>query len=334
MGMLDDPLLAVDAPEAEPAQAAQASPAGADSSQPVAIAPAPAGQFIGISLIDPSPFQPRLEFTDEDIAALADTILYQGGLLNPIIVRAKADGRYELIAGERRTRAHKLLGKEEIQARVVELDDMKAAAVVFADNEAAKPTTDYEKARGIQTLMDMKVFESHAQLSKYTGVNRGSISRLMSFFRLPKEVIEILDEYPSLIGSTAAAKMAAYVDDYREIVIKAAQKINDATLKQGLVESWIKNQIRKERPRTRATTVGLPHNRFGFTDASVSGKNVLLRLRHGEDPYQAMEMFRDWLVTRDMAQASKDAPTPAREAIEPAADDTAALPDSTQGEGL
>src|SRR5690606_2825701 len=99
MGMLDDPLLAVDAPEAEPAQAAQASPAGADSSQPVAIAPAPAGQFIDISLIDPSPFQPRLEFTDEDIAALADTILYQGGLLNPIIVRAKADGRYELIAG-------------------------------------------------------------------------------------------------------------------------------------------------------------------------------------------------------------------------------------------
>ena len=80
---------------------------------------------IRLSLIDNFPNHPYHTFDDADMAELVESIEVNG-LLNPIIVRSKADGRYELISGHRRKRAYQILGLEKIKALIVDVDDNEA----------------------------------------------------------------------------------------------------------------------------------------------------------------------------------------------------------------
>ena len=108
---------------------------------------------ISVDLIDPNPFQPRKAFDDEGLSELADSIKQQG-LIQPIALRKVGD-RYQIISGERRTRASKIAGLSTIKAQVYEnLDDKAMAEWALIENIQRVDLNPVEIARSYQQLID------------------------------------------------------------------------------------------------------------------------------------------------------------------------------------
>ena len=107
-----------------------------------------------VESIDPSPFQARTQFAQREIKKLAVSIL-QNGLLQPISVRPAANGRYQLIAGERRLRACKLAGLGRIPALIYHFEDEKTAALSLLENLQREQLNPFEQARALRALLDL-----------------------------------------------------------------------------------------------------------------------------------------------------------------------------------
>src|SRR5262249_12262116 len=106
-----------------------------------------------VSAISPNPFQPRRHFDEAQLKELADSIA-ASGLLKPVIVPARPEGRYELIAGERRWRAAQRLGWARIPAVVREVDDRALLTLALIENLQRDALSPLDAARGYQQLMD------------------------------------------------------------------------------------------------------------------------------------------------------------------------------------
>ncbi len=109
---------------------------------------------VPVARISPSPHQPRLMFDEDALNSLAESIR-RVGLINPIVVRKKAGG-YELVAGERRLRAHQLLGRRRIAAYVREMDEATTIEITLVENIQRESLTPMEEARAISRLMSLQ----------------------------------------------------------------------------------------------------------------------------------------------------------------------------------
>ena len=110
--------------------------------------------LLPIDAIDPSPFQARTNFKQNEIKKLAVSIL-QNGLLQPVSVRPAEGGRYQLIAGERRLRACKLAQLQNIPALVYHFEDEKTAALSLLENLQREQLNPFEQARALRELLDL-----------------------------------------------------------------------------------------------------------------------------------------------------------------------------------
>ena len=150
---------------------------------------------LDISLIDPSPLNPRTIFSDEGIQELSDSI-QKYGLQSEILVRPK-DGRYELIFGERRLRASKKAGLTTIRAKCEDLSDSEAKIRAFIENLQRENLTPIEEGDAFVRLLDepdMTVKRLCADLGKSEGYVRTRINLM----KLIPEVVELLNKkYPS-----------------------------------------------------------------------------------------------------------------------------------------
>ncbi|MBM3868684.1 MAG: ParB/RepB/Spo0J family partition protein [Verrucomicrobia bacterium] len=138
---------------AAPAPAAAASPAAAPAPAP-AVAPVAPGlllQELPLTSIVPNPRQPRRDFDDAAVKELADSIRSEG-LMQPIVVRKVKDG-YELIAGERRFRAFKLIGQKTITARIIDASDASSAVLALVENLQRADLNPIDEALGFASLM-------------------------------------------------------------------------------------------------------------------------------------------------------------------------------------
>ena len=109
--------------------------------------------LIKLSLIDPKGDQPRKYFDKEALEELAESIR-ENGLLQPILVREYGDGRYQIIAGERRFRASKIAGLSEIPAIILERDDKSVAELALIENIQREDLNPIEEAMGYKTLSE------------------------------------------------------------------------------------------------------------------------------------------------------------------------------------
>ena len=124
-----------------------------DSDQATASNASAAGQAtVDVHAIDRNPFQPRRDFDEQEIAALADS-LREHGLIQPIVVR-RAGERYELIAGERRLRAAVQAGWTEVPVQVREADDRQVAEIAIVENLQRKDLNPLEKAVSFQQYLE------------------------------------------------------------------------------------------------------------------------------------------------------------------------------------
>jgi ParB family chromosome partitioning protein len=156
---------------------------------------------IHLDKIDPNPYQPRIIFPEEEIRALALSIS-AAGLLQPISVRPVGD-RFQLIAGERRLRAHRVLGKSSIEALVISVDEAESATLALAENIERQDLTDFEIGESIRKLEQH--FPKRTKLAESLGLQRSDLYRYLSFSDLPTAIRERLVLNPKLLSRSAAS---------------------------------------------------------------------------------------------------------------------------------
>lgn len=143
-----------------------------------------------LSLIDPKSDQPRKYFDKEALEQLASSIL-ENGLLQPILVREYGDGRYQIIAGERRFRASKLAGLSEIPAIVLDRDDRKSAEIALIENVQREDLNPLEEALGYKALAE-EYDITQEELSLKVGKSRSAIANTLRLLDLPDEVLTLV----------------------------------------------------------------------------------------------------------------------------------------------
>jgi len=146
---------------------------------------------IPVGEIDPSPFQPRTVFDDERIDELCQTIRTHG-VIQPIVVRVR-NGRYEIIAGERRWRAVKKLGLETIPAIIREFNDSQAASIALIENLQREGLTAIEEAVAYQKLLDLHNLTQES-LAQRLGKSQSTIANKLRLLHLSEPVKQALME--------------------------------------------------------------------------------------------------------------------------------------------
>lgn len=140
---------------------------------------------VAIDRIDRNPFQPRKEFDAENLAALSASVR-EHGILQPLVVR-QVDGRFQLIAGERRLRAAREVGLGSVPIRVVNFNDQQTLEAALAENIQRADLNAIEKAQGFKEYLD-RFGMNHEQLAQRLGLARSTITNLVNLLELATEV--------------------------------------------------------------------------------------------------------------------------------------------------
>ncbi len=155
-------------------------------------APADELRELPVELIVANPKQPRRRFDEEALQALAGS-LGERGVLQPVLVRAKPGGTYELVAGERRWRAAQIAGLEKIPALVRPRGDAEALELALIENMAREDLNPVEEARACAALVE-ELGLTREDVGRRVGRGRVAVSNLMRLLDLPDEVLEQLEQ--------------------------------------------------------------------------------------------------------------------------------------------
>ena len=149
-----------------------------------------ADRVINISIEDvtPNPYQPRIQMNNESLEELAASIK-EKGVVQPILVRSMGTDKYEIIAGERRFRACKMVGLPEVPAIVKEVNDTEAMAIAITENIQREDLNAVELARAYSSLMN-EFNLTQEQLAQSVGKSRPSVANMMRLLQLPQEIQE------------------------------------------------------------------------------------------------------------------------------------------------
>jgi ParB family chromosome partitioning protein len=173
-----------------------------------------------IELIGPNPNQPRTTFDEPGLIALAESIKLRG-VLQPILVRPLAGGRYELIAGERRWRAAELAGRDSIPAMVRHHDDAASLEVALIENMAREDLNPAEEARACAALVE-ELGLTREEVGLRVGRSRAAVSNLIRLLDLPDEALELIEQGYLTEGHGKALLMA---QDHAERRLLARQAV-------------------------------------------------------------------------------------------------------------
>ena len=195
-----------------------------------------------ISLVDPKRDQPRKFFDKEALEDLAASIA-ENGLLQPILVREYGEGRYQIIAGERRFRASKLAGLTEIPAIVLDRDDKKAAQIALIENIQREDLNPLEEAMAYKALAE-EYDMTQEELSQKVGKSRSAIANTLRLLDLPDEILTLV---ASKELSAGHARTLLGVHD-RDNMILLAQKAVEEDLSVRVLEELVKKFNKPQKP--------------------------------------------------------------------------------------
>ncbi|GAB4158009.1 MAG: ParB/RepB/Spo0J family partition protein [Planctomycetaceae bacterium] len=163
---------------------------GQDASEPTVNSSSPKSESeIAIEHIEPNPFQPRKEFEKEALEELAGSIR-QHGILQPLLVRP-GDGKFQLIAGERRWRAAQEAGLKSVPCRIMELDDQHIYEVAIEENLKRKDLGVIEKAEAFREYID-RFGVTIEQLAKRLSMSRPAVNNFLRLLELPEAIKDSL----------------------------------------------------------------------------------------------------------------------------------------------
>ena len=183
-----------------------------------------AKQTVRVNDIEPNKSQPRTDFDDESIAALADSIR-EHGLLQPLLVRPLDNGGYQIVAGERRWRACRMLGMSEAPVLIRELSDQETAQIALIENLQRENLNPIEEALGYHDLMESYDMTQEA-VSKTVGKSRSTVANSLRLLNLPNKIKEMLRKGNITTGH---AKALAAIDD-EELMLSIAEKASNGQI--------------------------------------------------------------------------------------------------------
>lgn len=195
-----------------------------------------------ISLVDPKRDQPRKYFDKEALEQLAASIS-ENGLLQPILVREYGDGRYQIIAGERRFRASKLAGLTEIPAIVLDRDDKLAAQIALIENIQREDLNPLEEALAYRSLAE-EYGMTQEELSQKVGKSRSAIANSVRLLDLPEEIQTLVSSGELSAGH---GRTLLGVQD-RDSMILLAQKTVEEDLSVRVLEGLVKLANKPAKP--------------------------------------------------------------------------------------
>jgi ParB family chromosome partitioning protein len=144
-----------------------------------------------VDVIEPNPSQPRCYFDEGTLKELADSVS-ERGVLQPVLVRPREDGRYELVAGERRWRAATIAGLETVPALVSRYDDLAALEVGLIENMARENLNPVEEARACTTLVE-EFGLTQEKVARRVGRSRAAVSNILRLLDLSEEILALLE---------------------------------------------------------------------------------------------------------------------------------------------
>jgi len=149
-----------------------------------------AEQYVPIEKISPNPEQPRKRFDPQDLDDLANSIR-EKGVIQPLIVRRRDDGTFEIVAGERRWRASQMAQLHELPIIVREFTDVEVLEVAIIENIQRADLNSIEEAAGYRQLMD-RFGHTQEKMAEALGKSRSHIANLLRLLNLPEDVLELV----------------------------------------------------------------------------------------------------------------------------------------------
>ena len=207
-------------------------------------------------MIEPNPFQPRMSFDQDALEELADSIRTLG-LIQPITVRRKGDGRYQIISGERRFRACRLAGMQMIPAYIRDTNDQGMLEMAIVENIQREDLDPIEVALSYQRLIE-ECNLTQEQMAVRVGKKRASVTNYLRLLKLPAKIQH--DLKVSLL-SVGHAKVLLGVED-----TNLQEYLCDLVIKEDLSVRQLEDKIRKlakaQDPKNEDTTQDLPEEYF------------------------------------------------------------------------
>lgn len=231
---------------------------------------APSGEVrrVPLQAIVPNPLQPRREFSEDELVELAESIR-ENGLLQPLVVRPApgAEGRFELVAGERRLRAIRSLEWEDVAAVIREVSDETLLVLALVENLQREALNPLEEAEGYQTLADSFGL-TQEEIAHSVGKDRSTVANMLRLLGLPPSVRKLLEAGELSMGHGRAL---LGVDD----PVKAGELARRAAS-----EGWSVREVeRRVRGRQEGRSDGSETKKESASRSTSSGDPVLQRLQ-------------------------------------------------------
>ena len=218
-----------------------------------------------ISQVEPGLNQPRKRFDPESLSDLADSIRIHG-VIQPVTVRRLASGYYQIIAGERRWRAAKQAGLDEIPAVIIEADDRKVMEIGLIENLQREDLNPAEEARGYQTLME-EYGLTQEQVAERMGKSRPAVTNTLRLLALPEDLLTMVEGGILSAGHARAILGAPTQALQREVAKHVVERGLSVRQTEALVKTIQKQQERpKEKGRDEISLY------LGELEKSLSGR--------------------------------------------------------------
>lgn len=185
--------------------------------------------------IEPNHDQPRKDFDEKALSELAESI-EQHGVLQPLVVRPLANGGYQLVAGERRWRAARIAGLNEVPVIIKELTDEEVIEIAMIENLQREDLNPLEEALGYKFMMD-ELGITQEQAAEKVGKSRPAVANALRLLKLPDEIREMVKN--NLISPGHARALLGF--DSEDMMLQTAKKIIKEDLSVREVETLVKN---------------------------------------------------------------------------------------------
>ena len=202
--------------------------------------------------IEPNRDQPRKIFDDEALSELADSIA-QHGIIQPLLVRPLADGGYQIIAGERRWRAARMAGLEEVPVLVKETVESQVMELALVENLQREDLNPVEEAEGLQTLVDFYGM-TQEEAAKKVGKSRPTVANTMRLLLLPKSVLNMVKDCQITAGHARALLSLSDDDKIKEVAKEVVDKGLSVRETERLVKFMLKDKANKKKPEKKRET--------------------------------------------------------------------------------
>jgi ParB family transcriptional regulator, chromosome partitioning protein len=202
-------------------------------------------QEIAIGLIDRNPFQTRGRVSEESLEELAASIRVSG-VVQPVVVRPIANGRYQLMAGERRWLASQRAGKQTIPAVVRQASDAQAMEITIVENLQREDLNPMEQARAYERL-SREFGMTQEQMAQRTGKDRASVANFLRLLRLPPEAMVAIEEGKLSFGHGKVLMMLSNLP--METQIKTVERVLERELSVRQTEELVHSIIGPKEPR-------------------------------------------------------------------------------------